>query len=391
MYAFRKPFTAAAYGDSYFGIDFKTILVSSQVLGYTVSKFLGIRVTSALTGHHRALGILVLIGLAELSLLLFATVPKPYSAICLFANGLPLGMVFGLVLGYLEGRRSTEALTAALCVSFILADGFTKTVGAYLLSAGIQEEWMPATAGVIFLTPTLLFVWMLTQVAPATEADVAARGERTPMTSQDRRELFWRYAPGLTMLIVIYLLLTILRSMRADFAPEIWAGLGTTGKPAVFTTSETAVGIGVMLVIGSTVLIRNNRTAFFASFGVCALGFALVLLALAGLRAEMLSGFQYMVITGLGLYFPYVAIHATVFERLMAMNRDRGNIAYLMYLADAFGYLGYVGVMLTKNIVVRSHDSFDLYIQASWLIGVLCLFLIGPCAWYFYRHSSQRA
>ncbi len=35
----------------------------------------------------------------------------------------------------------------------------------------------------------------------------------------------------------------------------------------------------------------------------------------------------------LGLYFPYVAIHATVFERLMAMNRDRGNIAYLMYLA----------------------------------------------------------
>ncbi len=44
------------------------------------------------------------------------------------------------------------------------------------------------------------------------------------------------------MLIVIYLLLTILRSMRADFAPEIWAGLGTTGKPAVFTTSETAVG-----------------------------------------------------------------------------------------------------------------------------------------------------
>ncbi len=33
--------------------------------------------------------------------------------------------------------------------------------------------------------------------------------------------------------------------------------------------------------------------------------------------------------------------------------------------------------MLTKNIVVRSHDSFDLYIQASWLIGVLCLFLIG--------------
>ena len=53
-----------------------------------------------------------------------------------------------------------------------------------------------------------------------------------------------------------------------------------------------------------------------------------------------------MVLHGLGLYLPYVAVHTTIFERLIAMTRDRGNIGYLMYLADAFGYLGYVVVML---------------------------------------------
>ncbi len=160
-----------------------------------MSKFLGIRVTSALTGHHRALGILVAHRAGGAFVVVVRHRSQAVQRDLSVREWATARMVFGLVLGYLEGRRSTEALTAALCVSFILADGFTKTVGAYLLSAGIQEEWMPATAGAIFLTPTLLFVWMLTQVAPATEADVAARGERTPMTSQDRRELFWRYAP----------------------------------------------------------------------------------------------------------------------------------------------------------------------------------------------------
>ena len=38
-------------------------------------------------------------------------------------------MVFGLVLGFLEGRRMNECMAAGLCASFILADGFTKSVG----------------------------------------------------------------------------------------------------------------------------------------------------------------------------------------------------------------------------------------------------------------------
>ena len=44
-------------------------------------------------------------------------------------------------------------------------------------------------------------------------------------------------------------------------------------------------------------------------------------------------------------------MHTTIFERLIAMTRDRGNLGYLMYLADAFGYLGYVAVMLAHNVL----------------------------------------
>lgn len=43
--AFRKPFTAAGFADTrVWGLDFKTVVVSTQVLGYMMSKFIGIRV-----------------------------------------------------------------------------------------------------------------------------------------------------------------------------------------------------------------------------------------------------------------------------------------------------------------------------------------------------------
>src|SRR5215469_4318792 len=44
MYGFRKPFTAASYdGVQLWGISYKVVLVISQVLGYMISKFYGIR------------------------------------------------------------------------------------------------------------------------------------------------------------------------------------------------------------------------------------------------------------------------------------------------------------------------------------------------------------
>src|SRR5262249_4688563 len=157
---------------------------------------------------------------AQLALLLFGLVPAPYNFIFLFLNGLPLGMVFGLVMGFLEGRRATEALMAGLCASFILADGFTKSVGTYLLHEGVPEVWMPFVAGLLFAPPLILFVWMLTRIPPPTHRDIEQRSARTPMNRRERRAFFLKYGVGLTMLVLLYLMITILRSMRADFAPE---------------------------------------------------------------------------------------------------------------------------------------------------------------------------
>lgn len=361
MYGFRKPFTAGTYLDPTTGVSFKAWLVMAQVLGYTVSKFVGIRVIAEMRPERRAGIFLGLIAVAELALLLFAITPAPYNTVCLFFNGLPLGMVFGLVLGFLEGRRQTEAFVAGLCASFILADGVTKSVGAELLKRGVPENWMPFSAGLVFLLPLVGFVAMLRMIPAPNARDVAERSERSPMLRTDRRAFLRRHGLGLGLMTVVFLLVTILRSLRADFAPEIWKALGTTGEPSVFTRSEIWVALGVMVASGMVVLIRDNRRAFFTALSMVTAGLMLTTAAVIGLRMGQLNGFAFMVLVGVGLYVPYVAFHTTIFERLVAMTREKANIGFLMYLVDAIGYLGYVAVMLGKKYFSVKGSFLDFF------------------------------
>ncbi len=389
MYGFRKPFTAGTYIDSATGLSFKTWLVTAQVLGYTLSKFIGIRVIAEMRPERRVAVLLGLIAIAELALLCFALTPPPFNAAWLFLNGLPLGMVFGLVLGFLEGRRLTEAFVAGLCASFILADGVTKSVGAQLLEFGVPEPWMPVTAGLVFLLPLLGFVWMLQHIPAPTAIDVAARSERAPMLRQERGAFLRRHGLGLGLILMVYLLVTIVRSLRADFAPELWSALGITGQPSLFTRSEFWVALGVVAANGLAVLVRDNRQAFFTALATSAAGLLLVALSILGFRAGWFTAFPFMVLLGLGMYVPYVAVHTTLFERLIALTRDRANIGYLMYLADAFGYLGYVAVMLGRRWWQVEGGFLRFFNQASLALAMVSLVALAGAAWFFRSVSGR--
>ncbi len=392
MYGFRKPYTVAEFGDlSWMGIGYKTLLVTAQVLGYTLSKFIGIKFIAEASPAKRAVWILILIGLAQLALLGLGLVPAPYNIPFLFLNGLPLGMVFGLVLGFLEGRIVTEFLVAGLCASFILADGVVKSVGAMLLERGVTEFWMPFSAGLVFTLPLLGFVWMLNRIPQPTEQDQEHRSERAPMSKAERRRFFVKYAPGLILLLGGYLAITILRSIRADFAPEIWNGLGVDTKPALFAKTEFYVAILIMLSSGAFVFIRKNTTAFFTAILFAVTGCVLVGTTLFALSAKSISPIMFMTIIGLGLYIPYVAVHTTIFERLLAVTRETGNIGYLMYLADAIGYLGYCGVMFYKNLSPKTENFLSFFTSTSWVVAIFAASCFAVSGWYFVLKHKTRS
>lgn len=388
MYGLRKPFTAGSYTQAPFEHGFKAWLVTAQVLGYTISKILGIRIIAALPAARRAALFLALVAIAQIALILFAWLPRPWNIACLFLNGLPLGLVFGLVLGFLEGRKMTEAFVAGLCASFILADGFAKSVGAQLLANGVPERWMPATAGFMFLLPLIGFVWMLSRIPPPGVEDIKARSERTPMNRADRRHWLRHHGVGVGLVVLAYLLVTVLRSLRADFAPELWTALGVESRPEVFTRSELWVTLGVVTISAASVFLRDNRKALAVALITSLLGLGLVALALTAHSAGHLSAFGFMVLLGLGLYLPYVAIHTSVFERLIALTRDKGNLGYLMYLADAAGYLGYVVVMLGRDNLRRGTDFLEFFRLTGWIVSAAAALALAGALWQFLCFGS---
>jgi uncharacterized membrane protein YbhN (UPF0104 family) len=116
----------------------------------------------------------------------------------------------------------------------------------------------------------------------------------------------------------------------------------------------------------------------------CILGLGLLPANLLALHYQWISPYWFMVLIGLGLYLPYVLVHTTLFERIMAVTPDKGNIGYLMYLADSMGYLGYVVFMLLKNKVPGPEDPLAFFEMLCWLVGMLGVSAFGLALCYFY-------
>jgi hypothetical protein len=351
MFAYRKPFTAATYDHVAgwpFAIDFKVALVIAQVAGYAVSKIIGVKVISEMKPRRRWLAILVLIGGAELSLLGLSSAPALLGPAALFVNGLCLGMIWGLVFGFVEGRRLSEVLGAMLCASFILASGVVKSVGKSLLLQGVDERWMPALTGLLFTPLLLLAVGALTQLPPPSPADEAARVRRAPMDAKARAALLAAHAPALALMVTVYVVLTALRDFRDNFAAEIWAELGYKNAAAIFSLSEIPVAAIVLAGLALLMTVRDNRRAVGFNLGFVGLGFALLGLATLAHRAGLLGPVAWMIATGAGIYMAYTPFNGMLFDRLIAATGRVGTAGFLIYVADACGYVGSVSLLLAR-------------------------------------------
>jgi hypothetical protein len=392
VYAFRKPFTAATYaGLELWGIQFKIVLVMAQVAGYAFSKFIGIRVISGMAAQRRAMMLLGMVGLASGSLLGFALTPHPWNAVWMFVNGLPLGMAWGLVFGYLEGRRVTEALAAILCVNFIISSGFVKTTGRWLLTAqGVSEQWMPFVAGLLFLPGLLLCLWVLEHLPPPSEADKAQRAPRQRMAPAECRVLFLRYAPGLILLVGAYLVLTIVRDVRDNFAVEIWDELGYGRQASILTTAEIPVAVFSLLTVGAMMFVKNNFRALWLNHGLTLFGAVLLLGGTWFFQKSLISPVMWMILSGFGLFLPYILFNGVLFDRLMASFRERGNVGFLMYMADSVGYLGSVAVLLWRNFGDGEMGWLGFYTNLCYgSAGLILVFSAGSYLYFLKKRKSD--
>lgn len=377
MYAVRKSFLAAQYEDMLWnGFEFKTILVISQVIGYMLSKFIGIKVISELSEKRRSTFLVSLVSFGLLMLLLFYVLPVGLKPIALFLNGVPLGMVFGVVFSFLEGRRNTELLAAALSATFIFSTGFVKTTGLWMMQHfGVDEFQMPFLTGALFFPVFLVAIWMMKLAGGPDHLDISERTVRKPMSAKERMKFLRDFGVGFGLLVIIYILLTIIRDFRDNFMVDFWAELNYLGKPEVITLTEIPVAITVLVICALGIFIRDNYKALSVGFGLILLGAVLILLPTLLFQANAISPVLWMILTGIGVYLPYILYHCVIFERLIAWLRITGNVGFLFYVADSMGYMGSVIVMVSKEFFGIQKQWVSFFINLNICTSILIIFL----------------
>lgn len=444
MYAVRKPFSALSYeGMDFFGISINDNLLSlkvmlgvSQVIGYFISKVMGTVICSEISwaGRHRLMNLLLVLAIASLGL--FWILPGPWKVFAMFLNGLPLGMVWGLVVGFLEGRRRSEVLLATLSISFIIGSGIVKDVGKWLVAAppaegieaaqwlvlaggmlvpflyptlaswfssgqlsladgsstavlqgfGLSWEAMPLAVALLFFPCFLLTSFLLSLVPHPTQEDEVERQARQPMDSNARWEFYTRFMPGLTLLFFSYFLLTAYRDYHDYFGQELFAQLGYADQPAIFTETALPVALGVITALALLSFIRSNFWGLAACFGLMLIGMLVQAIATFGFQGSWIDGKVWMVLVSLGAYLAYVPYSSVIFDRIIAKTRFAGTSIFAIYLADATGYLGSIIIKLFADFNGSGQaDRLSFFIAYTWLnsfVGLVCFSL--ACV-YFLR------
>ena len=377
MYAFRKPFTAATFnGLKLWGFDYKILLIIAQLIGYTLSKSLGIKIIAELRQENRLKTLIILMGIAMINLLLFAIVPFPYNLIFMFLNGIPLGMIWGVVFGFIEGRKSTELLGAIMASSFIVSSGLVKSSGRLVLENIINNEmWMPFITALIY-TPVLLFgIYLLSRIKAPGDDDKLLRTARIPMNASERKIFIIRFAPGIVFSILIYVFLTIFRDMRDNFAVEFWISLGYSQTPELLAFSEFPIAIVVMVIIASMILIKNNRLAFHSNNFIAFFCGILLVLTTVLFYFKMINGIVWMMLAGFFMYLPYIGFHTLYFERWIAFFKYKSNAGFLMSMADTAGYLGSTIILLIKNFATPDVSWIEFFEVSAVVVGFSIILL----------------
>ncbi|MEQ9441715.1 MAG: DUF5690 family protein [Cyclobacteriaceae bacterium] len=402
MYAVRKSFLAGQYDElaAYGSFDFKTLLIISQVLGYMLSKFIGIKLVSEASAPRRFGMLVTLVGFGLAMLLAFAWLPDSLKPVALFLNGLPLGMVFGLVLSYLEGRQHTELLVAGLSATFIFSTGLIKSVGLWLIQQfDIGELMMPFATGLLFFPVFVMAAWLLHRSPGPTKVDIVQRTRRQPMNGKQRRDFLSHHGWGFVGLVMVYIILTVARDFRDNFIVEFWAELGQLEAPALITLTEVPIAVIVLTICALGVLILDNRVAF--NLGMCTVAGSAVLLLLVTYAFEQgwISPVAWIISSGTFIYLPYILFHCLLFERFLALLRYPGTVGFLFYVADAGGYLASVSILLLKETINTQYQWVHFFAQLNTYsaVGILLITVLAVMIlqkqekqYHLWRTASQK-
>lgn len=388
VYALRKPFTAASFENAeFFDMDYKVVVTISQILGYVVSKFIGIKLISELQSEERFKFILTSVLLAEASLILFGLLSTPFNVAAMFLNGLSLGCMWGVIFSFIEGRRVTDILASLLGVSMVISSGTAKSVGLYVMNhLHVSEFWMPALIGAVALPLLLLLGWALNKLPEPNKEDIAMKSERETLNGKQRWELFKSFMPFLSMLFIANIAIVVLRDIKEDFLVNIIDV--SAYSPWLFAQIDSLVTLIILGIFGLMVLVKDNLKALSVLFGLIIAGMIVMSVVSFGQQQLRLSPVIWLFIQSLCLYIAYLTFQTIFFDRFIACFRIRGNVGFFIVTTDFLGYTGTVLVLVLKEFYNPDIDWAVFYNQFAGYVGIFCC-VTFVCS-FVYLHQRFR-
>lgn len=352
MYAIRKPYTAYTFsGNSWLGLDIKAWFVIAQISGYAISKWVGISWMGKLIERNRAIVLVVLFASAALPLLAMPYLPAGGKVFCLLLNGFPLGLVYGIVYSWVEGRRNTEVIGALLACTFVFSSGLVKSGSLYLGQALGWSDWQaPGYFAIMALAISLPLIVLLNRMPGPDSEDIAQRKQRVAADRNTRRTITRRFGIPIFFWVLAYFMLTVIRDLRDNFSAEVLSEAGQT-DPGVFLLLETPVSLFLLVVTALMSLQKTHLSAIRWINGLSMVGLVLCMVSTLLFMNQVIPASLWLLFVGTGSYLGYILINISLFDRLISISGTAANAGFLLYLADAWGYLGSVGITLTRYLV----------------------------------------
>ncbi|CAJ1421361.1 unnamed protein product, partial [Effrenium voratum] len=364
------------------------------VIGFGAAKFPAIRLgTSVFFFKHRLsilLALLVVSMLASGSAALLPAAWPLMKVLAIFVSSFLSSFLYGGIVTYLEGRRSTEILLAFVAGALVFAGTLSRAMATWLLAAGCGPRWMPLLLGTVACCGSC-YLLLLTAWAPAPSArDVELRSARVPMDARTQWKFLRDNFLGIFSAIIVYSCMVGLRSFRDFYTQQIFtAALNGTPASQIYVLADIpgAVFSFLSLVLMSWVV--NSQKALILMFLLTACGVAFMAGATYLFQTGAMDGVTWILLYSGGFYTSYSMLNAPLNERIFAATRAEGTCTFLVYASDLSGYVVTIALLMYQSFgpppSTADTSVLDLFVAMLYLLSLLMLLLLGASTLYFGR------
>jgi hypothetical protein len=229
----------------------------------------------------------------------------------------------------------------------------------------------------------------LEKIPNPTDEDLQLKSKRKPLGKKERISLFNQFAFPLTTIIIFYAMLTAMREFRDNFSRELWDALGYKESISIYMYSEIPIAISVLVILGVLGSMKNNYKALKNYHLVLFLGSLLIGITTFLFQKNMITPLPWMIATGFGMYVCYIPFNGLFFDRMIATYKISGNTGFLIYIADAFGYLGSILVLFFKNFGNKNISLLNFFTTCIYLLSFIGL-LTTVMSYNYFRRKFKK-